>query len=184
MEERITVRNKDLIIRSGHNIDPLVIEDALYKHPAVAEAAAVGKPDPVAGELPVVYIQLKENCQSSEEELLAFAANNISERAAVPKNVYFIDKIPTTAIGKIFKPDLRCDVTQRTISEALKDNLPGDITTVIKVANCKKRGLVTTISANENQLAQLKDVVAGSLGGFALNIDIAAISYGNSATKV
>nr|WP_230925320.1 hypothetical protein [Pseudomonas wenzhouensis] len=51
--------SKELIIRGGHNIDPQRIEEALHKHPAVALAAAVGKPDEKAGELPVVYVRLR-----------------------------------------------------------------------------------------------------------------------------
>jgi len=171
----LTGRSKDLIIRGGHNIDPLVIEDALYKHPAVAEAAAIGKPDPVAGELPVAYIQLKENCESTEGELLEFAAKNISERAAIPKNIFIINEIPTTAIGKIFKPDLRCDVTKRTISNALNDTLLNNMIRNIKVENCKNRGLFVTISTNESQLARMKDVVKTSLSGFTFDIDVVAI---------
>ena len=55
----ITGRAKDLIIRGGHNIDPMVIEEMLFRHPAVALAAVVGEPDAYAGELPVAYVQLK-----------------------------------------------------------------------------------------------------------------------------
>ena len=55
----ITGRAKDLIIRGGHNIDPMAIEEVLFQHPAVALAAVVGEPDAYAGELPVAYVQLK-----------------------------------------------------------------------------------------------------------------------------
>ena len=52
-------RKKELIIRGGHNIDPMSIEEALHEHPAVAMAAAIGSPDAYAGEMPVAYVQLK-----------------------------------------------------------------------------------------------------------------------------
>ncbi|MGG2399588.1 acyl-CoA synthetase [Pseudomonas sp. SH1-B] len=109
----LTGRSKDLIIRGGHNIDPQMIEEALHKHPAVAMAAAVGKPDEKAGELPVVYVQLKPGSEASEAELLKHAASHIPERAAVPKNAWIIDTIPLTAVGKTFKPALRFDAIAR-----------------------------------------------------------------------
>ena len=55
----ITGRAKDLIIRGGHNIDPMAIEEVFFQHPAVALAAVVGEPDAYAGELPVAFVQLK-----------------------------------------------------------------------------------------------------------------------------
>jgi len=57
-----------LIIRSGHNIDPVLIESALEAHPAVAMAAAVGQPDRYAGELPVCYVALRPGAQATAEE--------------------------------------------------------------------------------------------------------------------
>ena len=98
----LTGRSKDLIIRGGHNIDPQMIEEALHRHPAVALAAAVGKPDAKAGELPVVYIQLKPGASASEEELLEHASRHVPERAAVPKDVWLIESMPVTAVGKTF----------------------------------------------------------------------------------
>jgi fatty-acyl-CoA synthase len=100
-------RKKELIIRSGHNIDPKIIEDALHKHPAVALAAAIGRPDAYAGEIPVVYVQLQPGAVVSEQEVLEFAARNIPERAAIPKHVKISPSLPMTAVGKIFKPALQ-----------------------------------------------------------------------------
>ncbi len=120
----LTGRSKDLIIRGGHNIDPQMIEEALHKHPAVALAAAVGKPDEKAGELPVVYVQLKPGAQASEAELLEHAAAHIPERAAVPKDAWIIDAIPVTAVGKTFKPALRFDAIARVYLSALRELHP------------------------------------------------------------
>ncbi len=69
----LTGRAKDIIIRGGHNIDPATIEEALHRHPAVELAAAVGRPDRYAGELPVVYVQLHAARRPREGELLLFA---------------------------------------------------------------------------------------------------------------
>ena len=115
----ITGRLKDLIIRGGHNIDPSSIEEPLYRHPAIALAAAVGKPDAYAGEVPVAYVTLKPGAEATPEEILAYARENIFERAAVPKEVYIIEEMPVTPVGKIFKPKLRWDATRRAYEEAL-----------------------------------------------------------------
>jgi fatty-acyl-CoA synthase len=103
----LTGRTKELIIRSGHNIDPKLIEEPLHRHPSVALVAAIGRPDPHAGEVPVAYVQLKSGESASPVELLEFAAQNIPERAAWPKAIRIVDKLPTTNVGKIFKPDLQ-----------------------------------------------------------------------------
>jgi fatty-acyl-CoA synthase len=103
----LTGRRKELIIRGGHNIDPKMIEDAFQGHPAVALVAAIGSPDAYAGEVPVVYVQMKPGASASEQELLDFAAGRIPERAAVPKHVRVVPALPLTNVGKIFKPALQ-----------------------------------------------------------------------------
>jgi fatty-acyl-CoA synthase len=108
-------RSKDLIIRGGHNIDPLVIETALAVHPAVMYAAAVGEPDRNKGEVPVAYVQLRPGMSVSECELMAHCQHEITERAAIPRAVRIIEALPLTAVGKIFKPALRLDAVQRCV---------------------------------------------------------------------
>ncbi len=102
----LTGRQKELILRGGHNIDPLLIEAPLHGHPAVALAAAVGRPHPRIGEQPVVYVQLKPGAKVSEQDLLAFSTQHADERAAVPKDVRIVGELPQTAVGKVFKPQL------------------------------------------------------------------------------
>lgn len=113
----LTGRAKDLIIRGGHNIDPALIEEGMMRHPLVELAAAVGKPDAHAGELPVVFVTLRPEARSDEPGLLAHARASIAERAAVPVNVFVIDDMPMTAVNKIFKPALR----ERAIARAIED---------------------------------------------------------------
>ena len=84
-------------------------------------AAAVGKPDERVGELPAVYIQLKPGHSVSIDELLQHAQHCISERAAIPKDIWLIEQIPVTAVGKTFKPELRLDAMRRTLLERLGD---------------------------------------------------------------
>jgi fatty-acyl-CoA synthase len=94
------------IHNAGHNIDPKLIEEPLHRHPAVALAAAIGRPDSRAGETPVLYVQLKAGATASETELLEYARAHILERAAHPKTVKILQTMPVTAVGKIFKPAL------------------------------------------------------------------------------
>ena len=117
----ITGRAKDLIIRGGHNIDPAPLEELLYKHPAVALAALVGQPDAHAGELPVAYVQRKPGAGVTEAALISYLREHTPERAAVPVALHFIDVMPLTAVGKIFKPALRQDATLRMARALLAD---------------------------------------------------------------
>ncbi|WP_062991301.1 acyl-CoA synthetase [Nocardia anaemiae] len=113
-------RAKDLIIRGGHNIDPALIEDALLSHPQVTAAGAVGRPDVHAGEVPVAYVTLAADADSTESELLAWASERVPERAAVPKSVVVLDALPVTDVGKPYKLGLRADATRRELRDALE----------------------------------------------------------------
>jgi fatty-acyl-CoA synthase len=157
----LTGRAKDLIIRGGHNIDPKVIEDALLAHPAVAAAAAVGRPDRHSGEVPVAYVVPAGPGQVDEAELLAWAATTIDEAAARPKYVYVVDAIPLTTVGKQFKPALAADAAVRTVAEALAAaGLPD-----ARISAAHEDGrLVVTVTGTDP--ARVRDAVAG----FALTV--------------
>ena len=139
----ITGRAKDLIIRGGHNIDPAVIEDALAGHDAVAFAGAIGQPDAHAGELPCAYVELVEGASATPEELAAFAAERIPERAARPRHVEILPELPKTAVGKVFKPDLRRRAIARVYGEALAE--AGLAARVKEVVEDRRRGLVARL---------------------------------------
>lgn len=141
----LTGRAKDIIIRGGHNIDPLVIEETLHKHPAVELAAAVGKPDGYAGELPVAYVQLKPDVRATPEELQAFVKERIPERAAAPVNLWIVDEMPQTAVGKIFKPRLRHDAVQRVYSEALAPLGEAGVTFRVEAGAHATHGTLATV---------------------------------------
>jgi fatty-acyl-CoA synthase len=113
----ITGRAKDLIIRGGHNIDPSVTEDSLARHPEVAVAAAVGMPDAYAGELPVAYVTLYAGATVTAQELVAYSREYALERAGAAVQVFILDELPQTPVGKIFKPALR----NNTIARAYTD---------------------------------------------------------------
>ena len=139
----ITGRAKDLIIRGGHNIDPAEIEEALAGHEAVAFVGAIGQPDQIAGELPCAYVELVEGASVTPEELSAYCEEHVHERAARPKHVEILDELPKTAVGKVFKPDLRKKAITRIYNGALSDaNLAAE---VFQVLEDKKLGLVAEI---------------------------------------
>ncbi len=115
----VTGRSKDLIIRGGHNIEPSMIEEALLAHPAVLLAAAVGKPDAYAGELPAAYVQLRPGQRAEGEALREFARARIPERAAAPVEVHVLEQMPLSDVGKPLKIELRFDAAQRAFVAAL-----------------------------------------------------------------
>jgi fatty-acyl-CoA synthase len=158
----ITGRKKDLIIRGGHNIDPGPIEDALMKHPDVAFAGAVGEPNAHAGELPAVYVELCEGCDATPEALLDFARSAVPEPAAVPKHIEVLPELPKTAVGKIFKPDLRRRAIARVYDATLAQ--AGLDVRVVEVVEDKRRGLVAMLEAGPRGADP--DAVAKALGPF------------------
>ena len=99
-------RKKDLIIRGGFNIFPRDIEEILYKHPAVAEAAAIGKSDELMGEEVLAYVVLKPGVEAAAEELIEHCRSHLAKYKC-PKQIEFIDSMPKTPIGKIQKKELR-----------------------------------------------------------------------------
>lgn len=147
----ITGRAKDLIIRGGHNIDPAVIEEALMGHDAVAFAGAIGQPDAHAGELPCAYVELVKGASVTAEALAEYARAHIHERAAWPKHVEILPELPKTAVGKVFKPDLRRAAIARVYDAALAE--AGLAPRVVAVVEDKKRGLVARLAPRANDAA-------------------------------
>jgi fatty-acyl-CoA synthase len=101
-------RSKDIIISGGENISSIEVEEALYRHPAVAVAAVVAKPDDRWGEVPCAFVELKPGATASEAELIAFCREHLAGFKA-PKQVVFTE-VPRTSTGKIQKHMLRGQV--------------------------------------------------------------------------
>jgi long-chain acyl-CoA synthetase len=99
-------RVKDLIIRGGENIYPKEIEDVLYAHPAVFEAAVVGRPDALFGEQPVAFVALRPGRSVEPGELIEHCRGSLA-RYKVPRELYIEQVLPKNAVGKIAKPTLR-----------------------------------------------------------------------------
>lgn len=95
----LTDRLKDIIITNGYNVYPRVIEDAFYAHPEVAEVIAIGIPDDDKGEVPKVFVKLKEGSDTTVEELLEYASSNLNP-LEIPDSIELRKELPKTLIGK------------------------------------------------------------------------------------
>ncbi|BDG58993.1 long-chain-fatty-acid--CoA ligase [Caldinitratiruptor microaerophilus] len=98
----IVERKKDMIITSGYNVFPREVEEVLYEHPAVLEAAVAGIPDPYRGEAVKAYVVLRPGMQATEEEIIAFCRERIAPFKA-PRAVEFRDSLPKSAVGKVLR---------------------------------------------------------------------------------
>lgn len=107
-EEYVTIvdRKKDMIITGGENVYSTEVENVLYTHPAILEAAVVGVPDAHWGEAVKAFVVLKEGNQVTEEAIISFCKENLAHYKA-PKSVDFLQSLPRTGSGKIYKKGLR-----------------------------------------------------------------------------
>jgi fatty-acyl-CoA synthase len=148
-------RAKDLIIRGGHNIDPAILEDALLAHPEVTSAAAVGRPDVHAGEVPVAYVTVAAPAAVTERELREWAGEPVAEPAAAPKEVVVLDALPVTDVGKVYKLPLRADAARRELRRALEELTPvpavhaavedGSVVATVEVDSAADQAAVTSV---------------------------------------
>jgi fatty-acyl-CoA synthase len=166
----LTGRRKELIIRGGHNIDPAVIEEPLHRHAAVQLAAAVGRLDAHAGELPIAYVQLKQGAAVTEAELIDFLGRSIGERAAVPRHVRIVPEMPLTAVGKIYKPALKQREAKDALETALRE--AGVAFSALEMTADPARG--TTVHVELNAAAS-SDAARQVLGRFPLPFTIRVI---------
>jgi long-chain acyl-CoA synthetase len=99
-------RIKDMIIVNGMNVYPRVIEEVLYQHPSVTEAAVVGEPNELHGEIPVAFVSLEQDADADSQAVRAFCRAHLG-RHEVPRKVFFLPELPKNAAGKILKRELR-----------------------------------------------------------------------------
>ena len=105
-------RKKDMIKYGGYSVYPREVEDVLYEHPAVKICAVVGKPDPVAGEIPKAFIVLKEGKKATEEEIIDFVKGRVAAYKRI-REVEFRGNLPMTSVGKVFRKALREEEVRR-----------------------------------------------------------------------
>ncbi len=108
----IVDRKKDMVIVSGYNVYPREVEDVLYKHPAVKEAAVIGAPDEKRGEIVKAFIVLKEGKTATLDEIRAFCKESLAPYK-VPRAIEFRKELPKTAVGKILRRELKAEARNK-----------------------------------------------------------------------
>ncbi|MDH2416122.1 long-chain fatty acid--CoA ligase [Nocardioides sp. CER19] len=102
----IVDRVKDLVIRGGYNVYPREVEEVLYEHPAVAEAAVVGRPDQELGEEVVAFVALRPGASADTQDIVAFTKERLAAYK-YPREIHVVSELPKGATGKILKRELR-----------------------------------------------------------------------------
>lgn len=102
----IVDRKKDMLIVNGMNVYPRTVEEVLFQHPAVREAAVVGEPDPLHGEIPVAYVAAKEGAELTAQQLREHCREHLG-RYQIPRKFHLIPQLPRNAAGKVLKRELR-----------------------------------------------------------------------------
>ncbi|MFJ9367652.1 acyl-CoA synthetase [Nocardia sp. NPDC101769] len=159
-------RARDVIIRGGHNIDPLLVEESLLAHPDIVAAAVVPRPDSHSGEVPAAYVVLRSGATAQSADLLAWAASHAPEPAAAPKFLHLIAAIPLTAVGKVHKVPLIHDAVRRVVSREIRDaGLCGD-------------SVVSTVNGRAHARIQLENSGSGErISVLAGRLDAYSFSY-------
>ena len=163
-------RAKDVIIRGGHNIDPRAIEDAALQFPGVALAAAVGRPDAYAGEVPMLFVSAQPGVDIDAQALSAFVLDNIPEPAARPRAVAVIGEMPVTPVGKIFKPKLReiaaCEAARELLAA---EGLAKEVS--VEAITDPSRGLYLRVSASPDKAVTAERVLKKFPVKIEMNLD-------------
>ena len=110
-------------------------------------AAAIGRPDPAKGELPVAFVQLKAGAKTTVEELLNFCRKEVQERAAVPVSIAILEHMPMTAVGKISKPVLRRAIIREVATASGKEALGEERSFEMSVDESGARPLMSLTAA-------------------------------------
>ncbi len=158
----LTGREKDLIVRSGHNIDPAAIEDVANQFEGVQISAAVAMPDQYAGEVPALFVVPQPGAAIDLAALGRHLEAHVNEPPARPRSVLVIDALPVTAVGKIFKPALRDLAIQEKVRlELARICGPGATARVAVRLDERKRTLVDV--AVSGATAAQRDTLAQAL---------------------
>ena len=170
----LTGREKDLIVRSGHNIDPSAIEDIANAFPGVQISSAVGMPDAYAGEVPILFVVPSPNKTIDLTRLSEHLEANVHEPPARPKRVVLLDALPVTAVGKIFKPELRDLAVREKVRTEIDRIFGADIAADIQVSKDDKLNTRVHVAVASNDKARL-DRLADSLSTLPQTYQIAGV---------
>lgn len=152
----LTGREKDLIVRSGHNIDPAAIEDVANAFPGVQMSSAVGMPDAYAGEVPVLFVVPSPGQTIDLAQLREHLEHNVNEPPARPKRVVLLEALPVTAVGKIFKPALRDLAVREKVRTEIDRIFGPDAAADILVEKDEKLNTLVSISVHSGDLDRTK----------------------------
>ncbi|MGQ0846824.1 MAG: crotonase/enoyl-CoA hydratase family protein [Sporichthyaceae bacterium] len=158
----VTGREKDLIKRSGHGIDPAGVEEVLTAHPLIAVAAVVARPDVHAGELPMAFVQLRDSAAGrfDAEEVRAWCSERVGDPAAAPVAVVAVDQLPLTAVGKVSKVDLRWRAARLAVESEVSAAFAGPFTTYgleLTDAGARYVGRVEVTGASTRSVSMLRN---------------------------
>jgi acyl-CoA synthetase (AMP-forming)/AMP-acid ligase II/enoyl-CoA hydratase/carnithine racemase len=159
----LTGREKDLIVRSGHNIDPAAIEDVANRFAGVQISAAVGMPDQYAGEVPALFVVPAPGAQVDVEALKVHLDGHVHEPPARPRSILVIDALPVTAVGKIFKPALRDLAIKEKVRLEIARVCGTDASAAVDVRIDERKRTVVEITfrgATAEQVAELRAALA------------------------
>ncbi|WP_298886500.1 AMP-binding protein [uncultured Bradyrhizobium sp.] len=152
----LTGREKDLIVRSGHNIDPAAIEDVANAFPGVQMSSAVGMPDAYAGEVPILFVVPSPGKSIDLPQLREHLERNVNEPPARPKRVVLLEALPVTAVGKIFKPALRDLAVREKVRTEIDRIFGPDTRADILVDKDARLNTLVTISIGCNDRDRVK----------------------------
>jgi len=158
----LTGREKDLIVRSGHNIDPAAIEDVANQYAGVQISAAVGMPDQYAGEVPALFVVPQPGATLDLAALGRYLEANVHEPPARPRSVLAIDALPVTAVGKIFKPALRDRAIEEKVRLEVARVCGGNAEAMVAVSLDAQKNTLVRVSvsgADADGLRQLEEAL-------------------------
>lgn len=154
----LTGRAKDLIVRSGHNIDPAVIEDVANAFPGVLISSAVGMPDQYAGEVPILFVVAATGQTIDLAALEQHLERCVMEPPAKPKRVVILDQLPVTAVGKIFKPTLRDLAIKEKARLEIEKFFGNEAAADIIVGKDEKLNTCVTIAVYDGDASRLRQL--------------------------
>jgi fatty-acyl-CoA synthase len=155
----LTGRAKDLIVRSGHNINPTDIEDVANTFPGVQISAAVGMPDAYAGEVPILYAVAAPGARLDPSLLRRYLEEHVAEPPAKPKRVILLDALPVAAVGKIVKNDLRDRAVVEKVRIEVERIFGATIAPVVAVTKDEKLNTVVQVEVPTEDAAAIQKLI-------------------------
>jgi fatty-acyl-CoA synthase len=122
--------------------------------------------------MPIAYVQLKPDMQVTEDELKDFARERISERAANPAEIRFVDPMPLTGVGKIFKPALRMDAAEKVIRQEIANFESKGSNVDVEMENNPTHGLTARLKVSGGNKEEMEDEIHHKIGSYTFHHEI------------